>query len=163
MNPRAVMDMIRRFMAARPMHGQGDANMPINPQMTPQSESLRRMMTLSLFGAGVVCTIGATLMVLIIWLGGWTDDTQAQRLEILAYALIGMLAGILAVIISFAIGGPVGRLRGSVGIASFDASSAMTGPMPPSTQVTTTTTVAGPPPVAPSPSPPAAADGSVVP
>lgn len=51
-----------------------------------------------------------------------------------------MLAGVLAVIASFAIGGPMGRLRGSVGLASLDASSSAGGEA--IAQVTTTTTVA---------------------
>ena len=114
--------------------------MPVHPQLTPQSESLRRLMTLALFGAGIVCTLGAVAMVLIVWLGGWSPDTQAQRLEILSYALLGMLAGVLAVIISFAIGGPVGRLKGGIGLATFEASAASD----PVTQVTTTTTVEKP-------------------
>lgn len=93
------------------------------------------------YDAGVVCTAGEAAMVLIIWLGGWTSDTQAQRLEILGWALLGMLAGVPAVIISFAIGGPVGRLKGGIGRASFEASSASGEPV---AQVTTTTTVAQP-------------------
>lgn len=133
-----LLTMAKAFIAAQP---EASSNMatPINPQMTPQSESLRRLMTVALFGAGVVCTVGAAAMVLIIWLGGWTDDTQAQRLEILSYAMLGMLAGILAVIVSFAIGGPVGRLKGGIGLASFEASSSAGEPI---AQVTTTTTVA---------------------
>jgi fructose-specific phosphotransferase system IIC component len=129
-----LLAMAKAFIAAQPSPSM---NTPVNPQLTPQSESLRRLMTLALFGAGIVCTVGAAAMVLIIWLGGWTDDTQAQRLEILSYALLGMLAGVLAVIVSFAIGGPVGRLKGGIGLATFEASSGSE----PVAQVTTTTTV----------------------
>lgn len=143
MKARAAFATLRQWIAAAPM-STGAASVPVNPQLTPQSESLRRLMTIALFGAGVVCTLGAAAMVLIIWLGGWTSDTQAQRLEILGWALLGMLAGVLAVIISFAIGGPVGRLKGGIGLASFEASSASDGA--PVAQVTTTTTVAQPAP-----------------
>lgn len=141
MKTRGVLAKLRQWVAAQPMPT-GGAAVPVNPQLTPQSESLRRLMTIALFGAGVVCTLGAAAMVLIIWLGGWTSDTQAQRLEILGWALLGMLAGVLAVIISFAIGGPVGRLKGGIGLASFEASAAGDGA--PVAQVTTTTTVAQP-------------------
>lgn len=134
--------IMRSWIAAQPTPTTGAA-LPVNPQLTPQSESLRRLMTLALFGAGIVCTLGATAMVLIVWLGGWNDDTQAQRLEILSWALLGMLAGVLAVIVSFAIGGPVGRLKGGIGLASFEASSSA-GEAAPMAQVTTTTTVAQP-------------------
>jgi hypothetical protein len=141
----AVLATLRRWIAAQPTPTAGPG-VPVNPQLTPQSESLRRLMTIALFGAGVVCTFGAAAMVLIIWLGGWTSDTQAQRLEILGWALLGMLAGILAVIISFAIGGPVGRLKAGNGLVSFEASSSAA-EGPPVAQVTTTTTVAQPAPV----------------
>lgn len=141
-----LVAMARGWIAAQPPVLPGPATVPVNPQLTPQSESLRRLMTLALFGAGIVCTLGAAAMVLIIWIGGWTDDTQAQRLEILSWALLGMLAGVIAVIISFAIGGPVGRLKAGNGLVSFEASSA--GDAAPVAQVTTTTTVAQPPPPA---------------
>ena len=137
-----IIAMAKGFIAAQP--GTPAAKPAVNPQLTPTSEGLRRMMTIALFGAGVVCTLGAAAMVLIIWLGGWTSDTQAQRLEILGWALLGMLAGVLAVIISFAIGGPVGRLKGGIGLASFEASAVGDGA--PVAQVTTTTTVAQPAP-----------------
>lgn len=137
-----VFATLRRWIDAQPLQTDGGTPSPINPQLTPQSESLRRLMTIALFGAGVVCTAGAAAMVLIIWLGGWTSDTQAQRLEILGWALLGMLAGVLAVIISFAIGGPVGRLKAGNGLVSFEASA--TGDGAPVAQVTTTTTVAQP-------------------
>lgn len=119
--------MAKTFVAAQPSRPSPVTANQDHPQLSPQSESLRRLMTLALFGAGIVCTVGAAAMVLIIWLGGWTPDTQPQRLEILGWALLGMLAGILAVIISFAIGGPVGRLSGSLGLASFSASAAPEG------------------------------------
>lgn len=35
--------------------------------------------------------IYAVLMVLLMWKGGWADDTQAQRLDYFGYALIGLL------------------------------------------------------------------------
>lgn len=140
MKPGGIMAVLTRFVT-----GASTSSMPvaahINPQMTKQSETLRRIMTLALFGAGVVCTFGAVAMVLIIWLGGWTSDTQAQRLDILSYALLGMLSGMLAVIASFAIGGPVGRLKAGNGIMSLELDGDTSAPV---AQVTTTTTVAQP-------------------
>lgn len=35
--------------------------------------------------------IYAVLMVLLIWKGGWSDDTQAQRLDYFGYSLLGIL------------------------------------------------------------------------
>lgn len=128
--------MAKNFIAAQPSRLSPDTATQGHPQITPEMESLRRLMTLALFGAGIVCTLGAAAMVLIVWLGGWSPETQPQRLEILGWALLGMLAGILAVIISFAIGGPVGRLSGSLGLASFSASA-----LPDAVSVTTETTV----------------------
>lgn len=103
------------------------------------AERLRGLMSLALFGAGLVCTAMAIGEVLIIWRGGWPNGTAAQRIAIIGWALLGAMAGMGAVIISLAIGGPVGRYRASAskdGI-SFEAEDHDAQPV-----VTTTTTTA---------------------
>lgn len=79
---------------------------------------------------------------LTVWLGRRTSDTQAPRLEVLGWALLGMIVDVPPLIVSFAIGGPVGRLRGGIGLASVEASAVGDGA--PIAQVTTTTTAARP-------------------
>lgn len=87
----------------------------MKPQPQTFAERLRGLMSLALFGAGLVCTAMAVGEVLIIWRGGWPAGTEAQRIAIIGWALLGAMAGMGAVIISLAIGGPVGRYRASAG------------------------------------------------
>jgi hypothetical protein len=86
-----------------------------------KAERMRGLMVWMLFGAGLVCTALAVGSLLIAWLGAWPAGTEAQRLDIVGRALIGGLAGMGAVIVSLAIGGPVGRLKGKVGLIEIDA------------------------------------------
>lgn len=138
--------------------GQGGTTTTIGPAAprvpeTPESAALRRVMVMALFGAGVVCTFGSSALVYVIWRGGWTPDTQAQRLEILGWSLLAWHAGVLAVIIAFAIGGPVGRLKVGAGLASFEADAAGSGVAITTTTEVTPTTAPAPPQDTPPPSP----------
>lgn len=65
--------------------------------------------------AGVFCGAFAVGLVLILWLGGWSDDTQSQRITVFAITMVGILSGMMAVIVGLLIGGPVGRLKASAG------------------------------------------------
>lgn len=82
---------------------------------------MRALMVWMLFGAGLACTALAVGALLIAWLGGWPAGTESQRLDIVGWSLLGGLGGMGAVIVSLAIGGPVGRLKGKVGIIEIDA------------------------------------------
>lgn len=94
----------------------------------PQPDTMRALMVWMLFGAGLVCTALAIFTLLIVWLGKvawfglpWPAGTEEQRLSIIGWALLGALGGMGAVIVSLAIGGPVGRIKGRVGIVEIDA------------------------------------------
>lgn len=87
----------------------------MKPEPQTFAERLRGIMSWMLFAAGVVCTAMAGSVVLITWQGGWTAGTEHQRLSIIGWALLGSLTGLLAVIVSLAIGGPVGRFKGRIG------------------------------------------------
>lgn len=84
-------------------------------------EKLRQIMVWMLFGAGIVCTAMAVGTLWIAWRGGWPAGTEAQRLEIIGWALLGALGGMGAVIVSLAIGGPVGRIKGGIGPVTIEA------------------------------------------
>lgn len=86
-----------------------------------QPEQLRALMVWMLLGAGMVCTALAAGSLLIAWQGDWPKGTETQRLAIVGWALLGGLSGMGAVIASLAIGGPVGRIKGRVGIIEIDA------------------------------------------
>lgn len=88
------------------------------------AEGQRGVMSWLVAAAGMFCGAASIGLVLIVWLGGWTPDTQAQRITVLSLGLVGFLAGTLAVIISLAVGGPVGRFKAGVSRdgATFEAS-----------------------------------------
>lgn len=75
------------------------------------ADKMRSFMALAMFGGGVVCTLLAVASVLIVWLGGWAAEQQALQLQIIAAALVGFLLGMLLVLVSLAVGGPLGRLK----------------------------------------------------
>ena len=116
----------------------------MKPQPQTFAERLRGMMSWMLFGAGFACTGLAVGALLIAWLGGWPTGTEHQRLSIVGWALLGGLAGMFAVIVSLAIGGPVGRFKASVSRAGLDFDAQDHDPAPVAT-VTTTTQVQAPP------------------
>ena len=109
------------------------------PQPQTFAERLRGMMSWMLLGAGVACVGLAVSAMLIAWLGGWSVGTEPQRLSIIGWALLGALAGMLAVIVSLAIGGPVGRFKGK--LSRDGAEIEADDDTPAVTTVTTTTSV----------------------
>jgi hypothetical protein len=57
------------------------------------SDTRKWVALLASFGGAVVFTIGAGILVWIIWKGGWSPDTQAKRLDLLGWAMVLLLAG----------------------------------------------------------------------
>jgi hypothetical protein len=45
------------------------------------------------FGGNIVFTIGAGIMVWIIWKGGWSPATEGKRLDLLGWAMLMLLGG----------------------------------------------------------------------
>lgn len=117
--------------------------------MTPQPQTFaelwRGRMSTALFVAGAGCFALAIGVLLILWLGGWPADTDRQRINIFGWALIGALAGMMAVIVSLAIGGPVGRFKGRLGRDGAELEAEDRDDPPAAPTVPTTTTVAVPP------------------
>ena len=70
----------------------------------------------SIFGAVIlVALIG------IFWLGNWSPRTETKRLNILAGIAFGVVGYQLIVVLSFSLGGPVGRWRARWGDKHVDA------------------------------------------
>lgn len=85
------------------------------PPPTTFAEGQRRRMVWMLFGAGVMTTgllIGAAL---IVWRGGWPVDLAGKQLDFLGWGMLAMIALVGIVIVSLAIGGPVGRFKARFG------------------------------------------------
>lgn len=116
----------------------------MKPQPLTYAERLRGVMSWMLFGAGLVCSGMACAALAIAWMGGWPAGTEHQRLNIVSQALLGALVGMLGVIISLAIGGPVGRFKANVSRAGATLE-AEDHEQPPAAVVTTTTSVTTPP------------------
>ena len=101
-----------------------ESNVVLNDK---QPDGLRHLMTIALFGGGIVMTLFLVAFTLIVWLGGWEKTMQGKQLEILGWGMLGALALIGIVLLSFAVGGPVGRLKGGLGLASFEATGLSSG------------------------------------
>lgn len=90
------------------------------PPMT-HAQTMRAIMSWALMGAGIASTALAALLVVVLWMGEWSPETQVQRLDYLGYALLGALGGMGLVIVSMAIGGPVGRISAKTSVGEFHA------------------------------------------
>lgn len=92
------------------------------PKTFPEGQRALALVLAS--AAGIFCGLCAVGLVLILWLGGWTPDTQSQRITVFGITMVGILSGMMAVIVGLLIGGPVGRLKASAGRdgASLEAS-----------------------------------------
>lgn len=93
------------------------------PSATTFTEGQRALAMGLASAAGIFCGLCAVGMVLILWLGGWTPETEAQRITVFGIVLVGLLSGMMAVIVGLLIGGPVGRFKASASRdgASFEA------------------------------------------
>jgi hypothetical protein len=61
--------------------------------------------------AGIFCGIAFSGLILLFWLGGWSQATEGQRITVIALLGAGFPLGMLTVIIALAVGGPVGRFK----------------------------------------------------
>lgn len=61
--------------------------------------------------AGVFCGCGFAGIILLLWLGGWTQASEGQRIGAIAMMGAGFPLGMISVIIAMAVGGPVGRFK----------------------------------------------------
>lgn len=77
--------------------------------------TLRQLFSLSLLGGGIALSAFSIWLVLIVWRGGWTVANQPQQLEILGWALLGGLSGVMVSLIAIAVGGPLRSLKGEAG------------------------------------------------
>lgn len=66
-------------------------------------------------GAGLAIGFGMIALAWIFWRGGWAEATEPQRLTALLVIAVGGLAGMIAVIMGLLVGGPVGRMKASIG------------------------------------------------
>lgn len=79
------------------------------------AEGQRALALWLMSAAGIFCGLGFAGVVLILWLGGWSAATEAQRIAAISLMAAGFPIGMIAVILALAVGGPVGRFKASAG------------------------------------------------
>lgn len=77
--------------------------------------TLKQLFSLCLLGGGVTLSAFSTWLVWIVWRGGWNTTHQGQQLEILGWALLGGLSGVMIALVAIAVGGPLRSLKGEAG------------------------------------------------
>ena len=75
------------------------------------SEGQRAIFGILMAAGGVFCGIGFAGVILLLWLGGWSQASEAQRIMSISLMGAGFPLGMIAVIIAMAVGGPVGRFK----------------------------------------------------
>lgn len=85
--------------------------------LTPQTpaEAKRHWMIDRLWTAHLFSCFMVLLLVGIIWLGGWRDAVESQRLSWLGLLASGAVAMQILTVLAFSLGGPVGRWRARKG------------------------------------------------
>ena len=82
------------------------------PPPTTFEQGQRLMFGLMMVGAGIFCGLGAVaLTVLFAWLAFKLPAHQLPIIYVLAGSLAGAIIGMMVVLISMAVGGPVGRFK----------------------------------------------------
>lgn len=111
-------------------------NLP-KPQTFEQGERLK--FGLMMVGGGMFCGFGAiALTVMFAWMAFKFPTHQLPILYILAGSLAGAIVGMLIVLISMAVGGPVGKLKASASREGVSLEAAGDGePSEPTVTVTT--------------------------
>lgn len=74
---------------------------PSWPAAETPSDTRKWVALLASFGGAVAMSAGGAALVLLLWKGGFSPGTEAQRIEIFGWALMVMLGGAVAVNISY--------------------------------------------------------------
>lgn len=75
------------------------------------AEAKRHWMIDRLWISAIATSVFLAVLIGIIWKGGWTVKTEAQRLNILALVALGALFIQVVILGTFSLGGPVGRWK----------------------------------------------------
>lgn len=85
------------------------------------AEAKRHWMIDRMWISSIVAAMMLIGLVVLLWRGGWSVSTESMRLNIIA--LLAILSAVyqFVVVLSFSIGGPVGRWRAAWGNRNFEA------------------------------------------
>lgn len=81
------------------------------PKPSSFPEGQRALYGWLIAAAGVFCGLAFAGLIMLLWLGGWSQATEGQRIAAIAMLGAGFPTGMLSVIIALAVGGPVGRFK----------------------------------------------------
>lgn len=84
------------------------------PKPTTFAEGQRALYGWLMAAAGVFCGLGFAGVILLLWLGGWSQASESQRITAIALMGAGFPLGMISVIVALAVGGPVGRIKAAV-------------------------------------------------
>lgn len=85
------------------------------------AEAKRHWMIDRMWISSIAAAVLLIALVGLLWQGGWSLATERLRLNAIALIALMVVAYQFVVILSFSLGGPVGRWRGTWGNRSFDA------------------------------------------
>jgi hypothetical protein len=81
------------------------------PPPTSFTEGQRALYGWLIAAAGIFCGLAFAGLIMLLWLGGWSQATEGQRIAAIAMLGAGFPTGMLSVIVALAVGGPVGRFK----------------------------------------------------
>jgi hypothetical protein len=81
------------------------------PRPNTFAEGQRALYGWLIAAAGIFCGLAFAGLILLLWLGGWSNATEGQRIAAIALLGAGFPTGMLSVILALAVGGPVGRFK----------------------------------------------------
>lgn len=84
------------------------------------AEAKRHWMIDRMWISSIVAAMMLVALVVLLWRGGWTVSTERMRLNVIAMIALLTIAYQFVVILSFSLGGPVGRWRAAWGNRNFE-------------------------------------------
>lgn len=84
------------------------------------AEAKRHWMIDRLWISAIVAAVFLAALIGIVWKGGWAPATQTLRLQILACIALGAIFYQMVIVMSFSLGGPVGRWKARWGSRSLE-------------------------------------------
>jgi|GEM_PF-5923471 len=85
------------------------------------AEAKRHWMIDRLWISAIAAAFFIAVLIGIVWRGGWAISTEPLRLQILAMIAFGAIFFQIIIVISFSLGGPVGRWKARWRDTSFEA------------------------------------------
>lgn len=85
------------------------------------AEAKRHWMIDRMWISSIIAALMLIALVVLLWRGGWSVSTERMRLNVIATLAILAVVYQFVVILSFSLGGPVGRWRAGWGNRSFEA------------------------------------------